>query len=959
VILIDRCRRTGESRQIEQLADRMLALDELSEEAIRAKMEARALAGDRLTALKVFEDWKAVLWQELHATPSAVVEQMALRMRRGGWERTVVSDLPATPPERGRERAFVGRAREYAQLYNTWGLLQTGKAIHSVVLGDSGVGKTTLVERFTTAAGLEGAAVARVQSYDLERNIPFATLGGLILGLIDRPGASATPPEALAELARTVPEVRRRFSSLPPPGDSQGEAARIRLTESFHRLLQVLAEEHPVVLVVDDLHLADEASLAVLHLVLRRAAGEPIMALFTARPAELCHSSQALILRESIARLGGQEVLVPPLSEEHCGELLLALLAQDEGRSSQNVRRSLIRASGGIPMVLELLVQDWRANGHKSIALALDAMTAEFVGGTNSGAAYGHLFLRLAGTLDASTRSALDLAAVLGHRLNDLSMYAVIDLSLGQTMAALGQLAEVHILREGHNGLEFANELIRAHAYSAVPSSVRRALHASVADRLHIADTGGKSTAELEIAWHTMRAGRINDAVPHLLEGARVAMRAGAPQSAERALASAASSLHGKDREQATFLLVEALQEQGRWNDSLASIRSLDGQLDSEPSRAAFALAALARGYLGSTLSGEFLELLPVLKTIVRSSPDTLTRLRAARAAAHAVSFLRDRKLSIEILELVNKIPTTELDSDARGLLGLTRALLFYQAGNLEHSFCVASTHFEELQGHGIVNSVAVQLQTGLGSLRGRQGRYEEAVAHQQRALNMAGLLGNDTLTATIAGNLSLFFGRLGRFDEQAKCAEETLKIARDEGVSFIDLQLTYSLAFAHGMCGRASKAKDAVSELETRMGSQLPRWIWQPWLLWKADALLAAGLRNEAMEAGTRAVCDYDYRLELSSFAGPFARWIAMVCTTGRGQGSSGREVLRALEDHLEDFDVIDQLEILCGSAYGNSGIEPAYSHRISETLRLLPKSTAAQLRILGMNHCIEAALS
>ena len=58
MVLIDRCRRTGDSRQIERLADRMLALDELSEEAIRAKMEARAFAGDRLTALEFFEEWK-------------------------------------------------------------------------------------------------------------------------------------------------------------------------------------------------------------------------------------------------------------------------------------------------------------------------------------------------------------------------------------------------------------------------------------------------------------------------------------------------------------------------------------------------------------------------------------------------------------------------------------------------------------------------------------------------------------------------------------------------------------------------------------------------------------------------------------------------------------------------------------------------------------------------------------
>jgi DNA-binding SARP family transcriptional activator len=71
LVLIDRCRRMGDTRQIEKLADRMLALDDLSEEAIRAKMEARAFAGDRLTALEIFEAWKKKLAEELQAAPSA------------------------------------------------------------------------------------------------------------------------------------------------------------------------------------------------------------------------------------------------------------------------------------------------------------------------------------------------------------------------------------------------------------------------------------------------------------------------------------------------------------------------------------------------------------------------------------------------------------------------------------------------------------------------------------------------------------------------------------------------------------------------------------------------------------------------------------------------------------------------------------------------------------------------
>jgi hypothetical protein len=95
-----------------------------------------------------------------------------------------------------------------------------------------------------------------------------------------------------------VPEVRRRFPSIPPPEESQGETARIRLTEAFHQMLLAVAEEHPVILVVDDLHLADDASLAVLHLVMRRSRGQPIMVVLIARPGELPRSPQAARLRE-------------------------------------------------------------------------------------------------------------------------------------------------------------------------------------------------------------------------------------------------------------------------------------------------------------------------------------------------------------------------------------------------------------------------------------------------------------------------------------------------------------------------------------------------------------------------------------------------------------------------------------------------------------------------------------
>src|SRR5215212_9916493 len=161
LVLIDRCRRTGDTRQIEQVADRMLALDDLCEEAIRAKMEARAFAGDRLAALEIFEAWKAKLAEELQAAPSDLVEGMAVRLRRRGWERTTLPKIPNVPTDQWRGRVFIGRTTEYRLLYEAWEEVRLGTAQNVLVLGDSGVGKSTLVERLTTAAGLQGGSIAR------------------------------------------------------------------------------------------------------------------------------------------------------------------------------------------------------------------------------------------------------------------------------------------------------------------------------------------------------------------------------------------------------------------------------------------------------------------------------------------------------------------------------------------------------------------------------------------------------------------------------------------------------------------------------------------------------------------------------------------------------------------------------------------------------------------------------
>ena len=141
-------------------------------------MEVLAFAGDRLAALRLYEGWRVRIAEELDAVPSAPLERMAARLRQlGGWERAALDNLPSAPPDQqpGGGRSSGARA-EYRTLYDAWrGLHQGQSTPHILLTGESGVGKTRLVERLTTAVESrrcrrEPGAVVRSRAGDPRRD---------------------------------------------------------------------------------------------------------------------------------------------------------------------------------------------------------------------------------------------------------------------------------------------------------------------------------------------------------------------------------------------------------------------------------------------------------------------------------------------------------------------------------------------------------------------------------------------------------------------------------------------------------------------------------------------------------------------------------------------------------------------------------------------------------------------
>ena len=645
-----------------------------------------------------------------------------------------------------------------------------------------------------------------------------------------------------------------------------------------------------------------------------------------------------------------RELELQPLSDLESSELLTCLTSGSGLAPPLSVRKALLYAAAGYPLVLELLLQDWQANGRQSLGLAVDAMTAEL--GTRNGhsIAYHQLLTRIMRTVDAATRGVIHLASMLGPRLNDLSMYSLANLSIGQTMAGLAQLTELRVLRDDSRGLEFVNELVRAQAYSSVPSSVRKALHGAIADRLLASEGSLAHSSGLEIAWHCVRAGRQDQATPHLIAGARQAMRHGASHVAERALESALPIISPDNTPEVLLLLVEALQEQGRWRDSLDRLSSLPSTQPIETQWRSAVLSALAKVNLGASLAEETRSQIPVLTTIVRESSDGRAKVTAARVLAHFASVDRDARAAQTLLLIVNTISTDGLDEDAHGQLALTRGMLLWLAGDTPGSYREVEETVRTLRRKGTENIVAVQLVTGLGTLRMHQGEYQGALTHYITAAEMAARLGNETQSAAILGNLAICHGRLGDYREQLKVSLSAPRPWGGDFGGFVEVQLTYSESLALIMLGRHGDAFQVVERLDGRLQGAFPLWMIQAWLLWKADLLLCAGKMADAQVVASKAVHDSAFQLQTPAFAGPFARWLAFL---GRAEGERDKawESLQVLQSRSGSYDALDEVEVMCAAlSLRPTGVQAAdLSASIAERLTLLPVEVTNHLRRLG----------
>ena len=849
---MDAARRIGDFDTVEKHAQILLELDPLSEDGVRGVMEARAWVGDRSNALKAYGRFEARLAEDLGAKPSADLERIAnlLREGRGAVARpSSVGQVSERRERRFEPETLIGREREFARLYDAWLKVRRREPQLVVLLGDPGVGKTTLTNAFVSTCQMEGASIARAQAYDAERELPFAVLAELIKQLTLQRAIGGADPEALSELTRIAPEIFTFFPGVPKPAEWAAEVVPLRLADSFLKAVEAAAEESPLALVVDDIHAADNATVAILHIVARKLPRARLLLILTARSTDLRTTAAASALASDSSIEALQTLDLEPLSDEAAERLVGARVAKGEARIADVPVQRILQAGNGNPLALELLTKEWLAHGSNSLLRDLEALNTQPTANIGIPRAIGAVFERQIRRLDEPERAALDLAAVLGRRLGDIALYRIVDLSTAAAAKALSRLKDEGFLREVHGGLEFRNELLRAQAYYSLAGPARQHLHLQVALVLTPGGDENGRASRLEVAWHFLRGREPRRAVTSAVEGARAAIRVGAPLEAEEVLTVILRQHLGEPTMRETrLLLAKALvaQSKAARAEQVLGLIAQSGNLSPEDNAEATRMEATVQYLLNQEPGPRYCEAADRALLAARNTGNVDLVAKAlfecARSGVNAGDEVRVAKARDE----TNLAMSQEAQELSPTLL-YTKAYCDFFFYDLSAATTELETAIRLLRERRDPVQLSLAY-TGLGSCKHGLCEFEEAHESFLKALALSQKIGDDTRTAMIASNICACKLHEGQYASAIKFGE----LAVRHGTAALSRRLVnthLNLAMALLMAGCREDASRAVDEA-LRINRAEGSWVaTMELLLAQASLALLRGEKTLALE--------------------------------------------------------------------------------------------------------------
>lgn len=266
----------GQFRRARDLARRVRDADPLDERGWRLLIDICLTHGDQVTALTEV----ARLVQTLEAENRILEPATVALLRR-------VQQEPETSHDADAERLvaeLVGREREFASLLSTFERARQNSPQVRALVSPAGIGKTRLLRDLGRRLAAAGATVVYIRAHPGDRDIPWLYVCDLVHRLADQPGGAGVSPASAAILVDMEPSLSSRFQVTPE--SSIGEEQSRRRVAAMVDLIQSVSHEHPVALLLDDLHWADATSREAIEQAGRRLTRERLLLVQASRPGQ-------------------------------------------------------------------------------------------------------------------------------------------------------------------------------------------------------------------------------------------------------------------------------------------------------------------------------------------------------------------------------------------------------------------------------------------------------------------------------------------------------------------------------------------------------------------------------------------------------------------------------------------------------------------------------------------------
>ena len=459
--LLLRHRRMREFSAAIACGERLLAIEPWREDVVRRLVAIRHESGDRSGALAFYEAFAQRLRDELGTQPmpeTQLVRDAVLQDASAGPDGRQDPLRSASPPQDALP--FVGRESEYACVVEQWERAAQGHGSIVFLSGEAGIGKSRLAEEAARHAQDRGGRVLRGAA-GFPQTAPYQcfvqalrSAGPMLTGV-------ELAPVWLAALAGLLPEFRARSGDISAP-QLDAERERARVLEAIVRAVLGLARVRPVLLILEDLHWADEADVTALAYVARRVALASVLIVATYRDGEIGSTHPLRPLRRELQTQG----LLRQVSPAPLQLADVAILAGSDRA------RALYERSEGNPLFLTHLLAGGDVHGTDSTLasspLPLKSLVARRLDG-----------------LDSQTQTVAHAAALTGQQFSSELLEEVTGWDASAVARAIDALIERRIVRipATHGGFEytFSHQLVREAIAAAVPQDRAAALHRRIA----------------------------------------------------------------------------------------------------------------------------------------------------------------------------------------------------------------------------------------------------------------------------------------------------------------------------------------------------------------------------------------------------------------------------------------------------------------------------------------------